>query len=161
MISRNVSIKPVTVLKIFEFILEYISYMPLTYVVLYCLTMAIVLLAGSSAETTFVKILFLTLGIKGGNATLNSQDVMQGFFFWWLITGTVLHILKWLTHLDFINSVLTVIALLAGIGTAALITKTGAAFVPVVLLALFVINILIYYAFKWMLLKVKVLSEKI
>lgn len=159
--SRNVSIKPVTILKIFEFILEYISYMPLTYVVLYCLTMAMILVAGSSAETSFVRVLFVALGIKDGDAALNSQDIMQGFFFWWLITGTVLHTVKWLTHVDFTDSILAVITLLAVMGTTALIAKTGSVFVPLALLALFFINILVYYALRRVLLKVKVLSERI
>lgn len=149
------------VIRVIGFILDYICYMPLTYVVLYCFTMVIILVAGSSAETVFIKILLFALGIKGGDASLNGQDIMRGFFFWWIIIGTILQILKRLFHLDFSKGILVMVSLLAVVGTIALVIKTGSAFVPIILLILFVVNLFIYYVLHRGFSKIEIFLEKI
>lgn len=140
--STRSSIAP----RVIGFVFDYICYIPLTYVVLYCLTLVIVLVAGSSYESASLKFLLFVLGVKGSDAVIDGQVIMRSFFFWWLLFGTILQVLKWIFHLDFIKGILISLSLLALFGTAALIIKTGSSFVPLVLLILFVANLFIYHA---------------
>lgn len=158
--GENTHVRTKMVLWIVEFVLNYICYIPLTYVVLYCFSMAIVLVAGSSAEHLFVRILLFALGIKGGDAILNGQDIMRGFFYWWLIIGTVFQLFRWVFHLNFSKGILILLSLLAVVGTLALVFKTGSAFVPIIMFVLFVISLSFYYLLNWGFAKVRIFLEK-
>ena len=130
----------------FQFILDYLSYISLTYVVIFCFVTLLVLVAGSPFEASFIKMLLITLQSKETSVTLNTGDIMNAFFIWWLILGTFFKIVKELLGVNFNKTVLPLVLFITLVSTLLLTINIGSSFVPIFLFGLFIVNFIIYYS---------------
>ncbi|MBU0534914.1 hypothetical protein KKC62_01975 [Patescibacteria group bacterium] len=146
MSSNNDSVFKKLFPRVLVFILDYLSYISLTYIVIFCFVTLLVLVAGSPFEAFFIKVLLVTLQSKETSVTLNTGDIMNAFFIWWLILGTFFKIVKELLGVNFNKIVLPLVLFITLVSTLLLTTNIGSSFVPIFLFGLFIVNFIIYYS---------------
>ena len=80
--------------RLITILLNYIKFLPLTYFFGYIMLSFIVLLANTTYEQGFVKLVAFTLGIKNSDFELDINDISRVFVIWWFILGTLFQIIS-------------------------------------------------------------------
>jgi hypothetical protein len=93
--------------QVITFLISYISYIPLTYVVLETFTIIFVIIVGTYWEKPFAQLVLLTLGKSGEETTLGKQDIMTFFFAWWTVLSLIVELIKKVIKAQFASTLLT------------------------------------------------------